>query len=198
MIIPHISPADIREIKRVLELFELSVHDAAGLFDDARPPLRGAVSEDSRRAGRKHRISPACPAREPRSSSASPALTTCHPVLLLEQEFGVPLHNLPLPIGLQNMDRLVETLEELSGRSLPDILERERGWLLDGMADSHKFNADGRPIVFGEPELVYAFSSICVENGASPGCHRERDKKQPAHRVAGNAPCRCGRAAGHP
>jgi nitrogenase molybdenum-iron protein NifN len=36
------------------------------------------------------------------------------------------------------------------------------------MADSHKFNADGRPIVYGEPELVYAFSSICVENGATP------------------------------
>ena len=66
------------------------------------------------------------------------------------------------------MDRLVETLEELSCRSLPDILERERGWLLDGMADSHKFNADGRPIVYGEPELVYAFSRICVENGAVP------------------------------
>ncbi len=44
----------------------------------------------------------------------------------------------------RDRDCLDEALEKLSGRSLPDLLERERGWLLDGMEDSHKFNAAGR------------------------------------------------------
>ncbi|MHB8163441.1 MAG: nitrogenase component 1 [Methanoregula sp.] len=167
VIIPHISPADIREIKRVLELFGLTytmLPDYSMTLD--RPyggryqkiPSGGTQTQDiARMSGARATIQfgLTCP-------------DNLSPGLLLEQEFGVPLHNLPLPIGLQNMDRLVEALEKLSGRSLPDILERERGWLLDGMADSHKFNADGRPIVYGEPELVYAFSSICVENGATP------------------------------
>ena len=28
------------------------------------------------------------------------------------------------------------------------------------MADSHKDNADGRPVIYGEPELVYAFAML--------------------------------------
>ncbi|MFA5268562.1 MAG: nitrogenase component 1 [Methanoregula sp.] len=167
VIIPHISPADIREIKRIIDLFGLT----CTLLPDY------SMTLDRPYGGRYQKIPPGgTPTQEiVRMSGARATIQfglTCpdnlSPGLLLEQEYGVPLHNLPLPIGLQNMDRLVETLEKLSGRSLPDILGLERGWLLDGMADSHKFNADGRPIVYGEPELVYAFSSICVENGAVP------------------------------
>jgi nitrogenase molybdenum-iron protein NifN len=33
------------------------------------------------------------------------------------------------------------------------------------MIDSHKYNAEGRAVVYGEPELVFAISSLCLENG---------------------------------
>ncbi len=33
---------------------------------------------------------------------------------------------------------------------------------------AHKYNAEGRPVIYGEPELVYAFTRICCENGAAP------------------------------
>ena len=36
------------------------------------------------------------------------------------------------------------------------------------MVDSHKYNAEGRPAIYGEPELVYAFAGLCAENGAFP------------------------------
>ncbi len=98
--------------------------------------------------------------------------TTCpdtlSPGLYLEQAYGVPLINLPLPIGLKNTDLFVDTVTKISGQPMPDELILERGWLLDGMADSHKFNADGRPVIYGEPELVYAFATLCAENGAPP------------------------------
>ncbi|MDO9033904.1 MAG: nitrogenase component 1 [Methanoregula sp.] len=167
IIIPHISPADIREIKRIFDLFGLTYT----LLPDY------SMTLDRPYGGRYQKIPPGGTQTQDiaRMSGARATIQfglTCpdnlSPGLLLNQEYGVPLYNLPLPIGLQNMDRLVETLEKLSGRSLPDVIRQERGWLLDGMADSHKFNADGRPIVYGEPELVYAFSSICVENGAAP------------------------------
>jgi nitrogenase molybdenum-iron protein NifN len=66
------------------------------------------------------------------------------------------------------MDLFVETITKISGQPIPDALMLERGWLLDGMADSHKFNAEGRPVIYGEPELVYAFATLCAENGATP------------------------------
>ena len=82
--------------------------------------------------------------------------------------YKVPLVNLPLPIGLENTDLLIGTLSKITGNALPEELALERGWLLDGMADSHKYNADGRPVVYRRTGLVYAFSSACAENGAMP------------------------------
>jgi nitrogenase molybdenum-iron protein NifN len=90
------------------------------------------------------------------------------PGLLLAKEHGVPLTNLPLPIGLGNTDRFLAHLSELTGRPVPPQLLLERGWLLDAMADAHKYNAAGRPVIYGEPELVYALTSLCAENGAFP------------------------------
>lgn len=167
VIVPHISPADIREIKRVLDCFGL----AYTLIPDY------SMTLDRPYGGRYQKIPPGgTTTKEIAEMPGAPVTlqfgTTCPDALspgrYLEQEYGVPLINLPLPIGLQNMDLFIETLTKISDRPLPDALALERGWLLDGMADSHKYNADGRPVIYGEPELVYAFATLCAENGASP------------------------------
>ena len=167
VIVPHISPADIREIKRIL--------DGAGLSYTLVPDY--SMTLDRPYGGRYQKIPPGgATVKEIVEMSGAPVTiqfgTTCpdtlSPGLYLEKEFGVPLVNLPLPIGLKNMDLFVETITKISGQPIPDALMLERGWLLDGMADSHKFNAEGRPVIYGEPELVYAFATLCAENGATP------------------------------
>ncbi len=178
VIIPHISPADIREIKRIFDLMGLEYT----LVPDY------SMTLDRPYGGRYQKIPPGGTSTEEIAAMPGAQATvqfgeTCQddlsPGLYLQQQYGVPLINLPLPIGLQNTDRLMETLQRLSGRPLPGTLALERGWLLDGMADSHKYNADGRPVIFGEPELVYACTSLCMENGATPaviasGTHTSR------------------------
>ncbi|KUL05306.1 MAG: Oxidoreductase/nitrogenase component 1 [Methanoculleus marisnigri] len=90
------------------------------------------------------------------------------PGLFLEERFGVPLINLPLPIGLDGTDLFVGTLKEIGGQPVPASLMLERGWLCDAMADAHKINAAARPVIYGEPELVYALAKLCLENGSVP------------------------------
>jgi nitrogenase molybdenum-iron protein NifN len=167
VIIPHISTADIREIKRMLGLMGITytlIPDYSMTLD--RPystqyqkiPPGGTRTQDiAHMAGAQATIqfSLTCP-------------DNLSPGLFLHQEFGVPLINLPLPVGVQNTDRFIETLQQISGLHIPNTLALERGWLLDAMADSHKYNAAGRPVIYGEPELVYAFASTCAENGAYP------------------------------
>ena len=46
VIIPHISPADIREIKRILALMNVEYTLVPGLFPDARPAVRWPIPED--------------------------------------------------------------------------------------------------------------------------------------------------------
>ncbi|MEN6342000.1 MAG: nitrogenase component 1 [Methanospirillum sp.] len=167
VIVPHISPADIREIKRLLELMGVEYT----LLPDY------SLTLDQPYGGPYRKIAPGGTSTE--AIAAMPGATctvqfgaTCPEALspgrYLEREHGVPLFNLPLPIGLENMDRFVETLRQIGGRPVPDVLTRERGWLLDAMADAHMINAEGRPAIFGEPETVLAVAGLCAENGAFP------------------------------
>jgi nitrogenase molybdenum-iron protein NifN len=167
VIVPHISPADIREIKRILGMMNVEYT----LVPDY------SLTLDRPYGGRYQKIPPGGTRAEDISWMPGAPLTiqfglTCpdaiSPGKLLEEQFGVPLVNLPLPIGIEAVDRFIDTLRGLNQGPVPDQLALERGWLLDAMADSHKYNAEGRPVIYGEPELVYAFTRLCVENGADP------------------------------
>ena len=167
IIVPHISPADIREIKRILALMGLEYT----LVPDY------SLTLDRPYGGRYQKIPPGGTRTEDIARMPGAPLTIQFgltsldfhsPGKFLEDQIGVPLVNLPLPIGVEAVDRFIDTLRGLTYGSVPDQLALERGWLLDAMADSHKYNAEGRPVIYGEPELVYAFTRVCTENGAPP------------------------------
>ena len=56
-------------------------------------------------------------------------------------------------------------MEQLSGKPMPNKLAKDRARYLDAMIDAHKHSALGRLAVFGDPESVYAISSMGLENG---------------------------------
>ncbi|MDD1727898.1 MAG: nitrogenase [Methanospirillum sp.] len=167
VIIPNISPADIREIKRIMGLFGVEYT----LIPDF------SMTLDRPYGGRYQKIptggtSPADVSRMPGAPVTIQFGLTCpdalSPGLYLEQQFGVRLINLPIPIGVDNVDQFIAALSHICGKPVPEQLTLERGWLLDGMADAHKYNAEGRPAIYGEPEMVYALTGVCIENGAEP------------------------------
>lgn len=167
IILPQVSPADTREIKRILDMMGIRyilLPDISHTLD--RPygktyekiPSGGTKREDiARMSGARATIQfgYTCP------DGLSPGA-------YLQEEFGVPLYNLPLPTGLQNMDIFIETLHSITHNPVPETIMLERGWLCDGMADSHKYMAEVKPVIYGEPELVYSISSLCIENGSFP------------------------------
>ncbi|MFA4859458.1 nitrogenase component 1 [Methanoregula sp.] len=167
VMVPHVSPADIREIQRLVALMGLE----CTLLPDY------SVTLDRPFAGRYQKIPPG--GTQPADIAAMPGApltiqfgATCpdhlSPGLWLEQEYNVPLVTLPLPVGVEAADQFLLLLEKTSGHSRPEALRNERGWLLDAMADAHKHNAEGRAVIYGEPELVYALTRACTENGIAP------------------------------
>ena len=112
------------------------------------------------------------------------------PGKFLEEQFGVPLINLPLPIGVEAVDQFIDALLGFGCEAVPDQLALERGWLLDAMADSHKYNAEGRPIIYGEPELVYALTRTVIANGARPVVIASGTKNSKLCRASRTGPCR--------
>jgi len=129
----HLTPADVEELKELLEAFGLTVltiPDVAnaldGHIDDEVSPLStgGIPVEDVRRAGRS-------------VATIYVGDSLAKAALVLEERFGVPAHGFTSATGLAEVDRLVATLSALSGRPVPERLRRWRSRLLDAMVDSH-------------------------------------------------------------
>lgn len=167
VLIPPVSPADIREIKRMLDLMGIEYV----LFPDYADTLDGPFQKPYRKIPRGGTR------REDLAGMADAAATIEMGITVpdaysagrfLEEEFGVPFFKIPLPIGVANTDTFLRTLREITGQKVPSILKQERGRLLDCMIDSHKYNFQGRSVIYGEPELTYALAGTCLENGVYP------------------------------
>ncbi|HWP96758.1 MAG TPA: nitrogenase component 1 [Syntrophomonadaceae bacterium] len=167
LIVPNLSPADVREIKRIMDLMGLSYI----LFPDYSETLDSPFSHPYRKIAEGG--TGLSDLKSMAGSAATIQMGVCvedsiSPGKFLESAFGVPLYTIPIPMGIEATDGFIKLLQELSGKKIPPVLERERGRLLDCMIDSHKYNAEGRAVIFGEPDLALAATRTCLENGISP------------------------------
>ena len=72
------------------------------------------------------------------------------------------------PIGVEATDRFLLELSRLTGRQIPEELTRERGRLVDAMADSSAYLHGKKFAVFGDPDLTIGMTSFLLEMGAEP------------------------------
>ncbi|MEJ6952353.1 nitrogenase component 1 [Natronospora cellulosivora (SeqCode)] len=161
------TPGDIRRLKEIVESFSLDYI----IFPDISETLDGTIVKDYKKIPKGgtsisdiKRMSGAIATIE----FAKLVKADISPGKYLEEEYAVPLYNIAVPIGLENTDVLVNLLSEISGKEIPEKLRKAKGRMLDGMIDAHKYNAEGKAAVFGEPELVYSVSTLCLENGIKP------------------------------
>lgn len=167
IIIPNISPADIRELKRILEQMEIEYvlcPDFSDTLDRPFLPTYTKMSENGTKIVDIKGMGGAV-ATIQMGATIDDAIS---PGKYLEEEFDVPLYNIPIPIGVDYTDLFINTLVKITGKEVPESLQNERGRLLDGMVDSHKYNFPGRVAIFGEPEMVYSVAKTCLENGVFP------------------------------
>ena len=167
IIAANLNPADIRHIKEILKLFNIEYI----LLPDISTTLDAPYSKEYRRI-------PEGGTKISDIESMAGSIATIEmsitiddrysPGKYLEETFDVPLYKCSIPMGLRNTDEFMNLISQISGRPIPQQLKEERGRYLDGIIDSHKYNAEGRAVVFGEPEQVYAVTRLCCENGIKP------------------------------
>ena len=168
LIVPAcLSPADLREIKRYLEMFGLEYILLPDISETMDRPFE---SEYRKIAGGGTALSdirrmPGAVVTMELGGAVDEKLS---PGKWLQDEYKTPLLRLPVPIGLKNTDLFVNVLSQATGRPLPVMLKRERGLLMDAMIDAHKFSFHVRPALFGDPEMVGAMVGFCAENGMFP------------------------------
>ena len=56
--------------------------------------------------------------------------------IFLKSRYGVPSYRVPYPVGLKTTDNLFKALKSITGKDMPVEIQKERGRLLDAMADT--------------------------------------------------------------
>jgi nitrogenase molybdenum-cofactor synthesis protein NifE len=129
----HLTPADVEELKELVESFGLTVltipdisNAMDGHIDDVVSPLStGGISvEDIRKAGRS-------------IATLYVGDSLAKAGLRLKEKFGIPVYGFTSLTGLAETDRFMESLSAISGCPILDKHRRWRSRLMDAMVDSH-------------------------------------------------------------
>ncbi|NTV13341.1 MAG: nitrogenase [Desulfobulbaceae bacterium] len=161
-----VSPADLRHLKGILTAFGLTTTilpdisetlDGPALADYPLIPEGGTTIAEIKGMGRA-------------AATIEFGLTlpddTGGPYL--ESRYQVANHRLPMPLGIRASDRFINLLAQLSGRPLPDSLQKCRGRLIDALVDGHKYLAGKTAVLYGEEDLVVGMAGFLAEIGVRP------------------------------
>ncbi|MGM0509110.1 MAG: nitrogenase component 1 [Fusobacteriota bacterium] len=163
-----ISPGDIRYLKSVLREFDLEAIILPDISDTLDAPFKGTSYDKIPKGGTKIADIEKMGGSRVTIEFGVFVNHRSSPGEYLKDNFGVPLYKLPIPIGLKNSDLFFETLSKIADTEIPECFKMERGRMLDAMIDSHKYNGEGKGVIFGEPELTASIASLCIEIGVKP------------------------------
>lgn len=162
----HLSPADIDELREIIEAFGLSVvvlPDVSGSLDGHIPPdwrgttLGGTTLEQIRATGAS-------------ALTIGVGEQTREGALALQEIAGTPLEIFERLTGLECNDRFLQRLAQLSGRAVPPKYRRQRSQLLDAMLDGHFYTGGINVAIGAEPDLLLAVGGLLHDMGAELRC----------------------------
>jgi nitrogenase molybdenum-iron protein beta chain len=72
------------------------------------------------------------------------------------------------PVGIAATDAFLMGISKLTGKEIPEALARERGRLVDAIADSNAHIHGKKFAIYGDPDLCYGLAAFLLELGAEP------------------------------
>jgi nitrogenase molybdenum-iron protein NifN len=157
----HLTPADIEELREIIESFGLSaivLPDVSGSLDGHMPDAFSPTTIGGTTQA------------EVRAMGASVATLVIGEQMRacgdeLERITGVPSMLFDRLTGLAANDRLLATLSEISGAPVSAKYRRQRSQLQDAMLDGHFFFGGKKVALAAEPDLLYALAMWLAEMG---------------------------------
>ncbi|MDD2700084.1 MAG: nitrogenase iron-molybdenum cofactor biosynthesis protein NifN [Sideroxydans sp.] len=157
-----LTPGDIEHIKELIEAFGLRPL----VLPDVGDSLDGHLTEME--------SSPLTVGGTPVSDIASMGESIATLVLgnslfdaanFLKAQTGVPDHRFDCLMGLEAVDSFIYALADISGKPVPEKIERQRAQLQDAMVDAHFMLGFARVAIAADPDLLYGMSRLVTEMG---------------------------------
>ena len=83
-------------------------------------------------------------------------------------EKGQEVVALNAPVGVAGTDRFIMAISRLTGKPVPAELDKERGQLVDALADSQSHLHGKRYALYGDPDQMIGYTEFLLELGAEP------------------------------
>lgn len=83
----------------------------------------------------------------------------------LKRQTGVPDFRFDCLMGVDAVDSFVTALADISGKPVPEKIERQRAQLQDAMVDSHFMLGFARVAIAADPDLLYGYARLAAEMG---------------------------------
>lgn len=161
-----INPGDIREIKNMLRIMNVSSIFLSDISETLDTPIMPGGHKPLLPEGGTE------PSEIADSANSQGTIAICRTsgsaAVYLKNKFNIPAVFDPAPIGVANTDTFVQNVSKLSSASIPDEIVRERGRLIDSMVDVHHYMYGRKVAIFGDPDLVSAIVRFCAEAGMNP------------------------------
>lgn len=164
IIVSNATCEDIREIKRLVGLMGVEAFILPDISDALDAPYQSTYNKLSDEGVSRDDIYKAFAARAT-IELGDLIHESYSPAVYLKEVYDIDAYHMPLPIGIHHTDRFIETIASIYHMEIPKEIQKERGRLLDAMIDSHKHSAEGKIALFGDMDLVYSMTSLCMENG---------------------------------
>lgn len=157
-----LTPGDIEHIKELIEAFGLRPL----VLPDIADSLDGHLTEIE--------TSPVTVGGTPVSDISSMGESIATLVLgnslydaadFLKAQTAVPDHRFDSLMGLEAVDGFVAALAEISGKPVPEKIERQRAQLQDAMVDCHFMLGFARVAIAADPDLLFGFARLVTEMG---------------------------------
>jgi nitrogenase molybdenum-iron protein beta chain len=84
------------------------------------------------------------------------------------KEKGQEVVVLNAPVGVAGTDALIMAISRLTAKPVPAQLEKERGQLVDAMADSQSHLHGKKYALYGDPDQLIGYAQFLLELGAEP------------------------------
>lgn len=162
-----VSPSDIRYLKKIMKLYfkepvvfpDYSDTLDGGLWDRYYPVPGGGTSLNSiKRIGNAETVIEFSGNMENDYSAGE----------YLKESFGADVQRIHIPIGVRLTDLFFDVLSKVTGKGIPESVEKERARVLDLYVDGHKYVFGKRVLLFGDSNLVTGLFSFCQETGLFP------------------------------
>ncbi len=160
----NISPADVKEVKNILN--DMNCENI--ILTDTSENLDAPLTES---ALNLYNEGTTIEEIEDTANSLGTITLSKHmdsAATYLQKKFGVKSISGPLPLGIENTDKFIGSVCELGELEVPESIKKDRGRLIDAMVDAHSYNYHRKVAIFGDPDFVSGMTRFTCEMGMTP------------------------------